>query len=63
VLLPVIDRLQGRGRTVVVRAEAGFALPAVYEALERREVRYAVRLSANDVLMRQIEDLLTRPRG
>jgi hypothetical protein len=63
VLLPVIDRLQGGGQTVVVRADAAFALPAVYEALERREVRYAIRLPANDVLMRQIEDLLTRPRG
>src|SRR5262249_40376238 len=30
---------------------------------ERREVRYAIRLPANDVLMRQIEDLLTRSRG
>ena len=63
VLLPVIDRLQGRGHTVIVRADAAFALPAVYEALERRGVRYAIRLPANDVLMRQIEDLLTRPRG
>src|SRR5262249_54064958 len=63
VLLPVIDRLQDRGQTVVVRADAAFAPPTVYEALEHREVRYAIRLPANDVLMRQIEDLLTRPRG
>jgi hypothetical protein len=26
-------------------------------------VRYAIRLPANDVLERRIEDLLTRPRG
>ncbi len=63
VLLPVIDRLHGRGPTIVVRADAAFALPTVYEALERREVRYAIRIPANDVLMRQIEDLLARPRG
>jgi Transposase DDE domain group 1 len=63
VLLPVIDRLQNRGQTVVVRADAAFALPAIYQALEHREVRYAIRLPANDVLMQQIEDLLTRPRG
>jgi len=63
VLLPVIDGYRARGHTAVVRADAAFALPAVYEALERREVRYAIRLPANDVLMRQIEDLLTRPRG
>src|SRR4029453_12659885 len=48
-----------RGRTVVVRADAAFALPALYEALERRGVAYAIRLPANDVLERAIEDLLT----
>src|SRR3989441_4236225 len=40
-----------------------FRSPALYEALERRGVRYAIRLPANDVLERSIEDLLTRPRG
>src|SRR2546427_9153109 len=63
VLLPIIDRYRARGQTVVVRADAAFALPALYEALERRGVRYAIRLPANDVLERRIEDLLTRPRG
>src|SRR2546425_291081 len=63
VLLPIIDRYRTQGQTVVVRADAAFALPAVYEALERRRVRYAIRLPANDVLDRAIEDLLTRPRG
>ncbi len=63
VLLPVIDRVWARGQTVVVRADAAFALPALYEALERRDVAYAVRLPANQVLERRIEDLLTRPRG
>ena len=63
ILLPVIDRSHARGQTVVVRADAAFALPALYEALERRGVRYAIRLPANDVLERAIEDLLVRPRG
>ncbi len=63
VLLPVIDRCQVRGQTVVVRADAAFALPAFYEALEQRGVVYAIRLPANDVLERRIEDLLVRPRG
>jgi Transposase DDE domain group 1 len=63
VLLPVIDRLQDRGQTVVVRADAAFAIPALYEALEQRGVTYAIRLPANQVLERTIEDLLTRPRG
>jgi hypothetical protein len=63
VLHPIVDRYRAQGQTVVVRADAAFALPALYEALEPRGVRYAVRLPANDVLERRIEDLLTRPRG
>jgi hypothetical protein len=63
VLLPIVDRYRRRRRRVVVRADAAFAMPTLYEALERRGVRYAIRLPANDVLQRQIEDLLTRPRG
>jgi len=63
VLLPVIDRYRAQGQTVVVRADAAFAPPALYETLERRGVRYAIRLPANDVLERAIEDLLVRPRG
>jgi len=63
ILLPLIERSQARGQTVVVRADAGFAIPALYEALEQRGVAYAIRLPANQVLERAIEDLLTRPRG
>jgi Transposase DDE domain group 1 len=63
VLLPIIDRYRRRRQRVVVRADAAFARPEIYEALERRGVRYAIRLPANDVLERQIDDLLTRPRG
>jgi hypothetical protein len=36
---------------------------ALYEALERRDVAYAIRLPANQVLERRIEDLLTRPEA
>jgi len=63
VLPPIIDRLQDQQQTVVVRADAAFALRAIYEALERRGVRYAIGLPANDVLERAIEDPLVRPRG
>jgi len=38
VLFPVIDRCQVREQTVVVRADAAFALPALYEALEQRSL-------------------------
>ncbi len=63
VLLPLIDRYRAPGQTVVIRADAAFALPALYEALERRGVRYAIRLPANQILERRIDDLLTRPPG
>ena len=61
-LLPVIDRSQARGQAVV-RADAAFAIPALYEALERWNVAYAIRLPDNAVLERAIEDLLVRPLG
>src|SRR5712671_1375034 len=60
---PDIDRYRTRRQTLVVRADAAFALPTLYEALERRGVAYAIRLPANDVLERAIENLLTRPPG
>src|SRR5260370_30991961 len=49
VLLPIIDRYRAQCQTVVDRADAAFALPALYAALERRGVRYAIRLPANYV--------------
>jgi Transposase DDE domain group 1 len=63
ILLPVIERSQARGRTVVVRADAALTLPALYDALEGRGVTYSIRLPANQVLELAIEDLLVRPRG
>jgi hypothetical protein len=63
VLLPEIERQQGMGKEVVFRADAAFAKPEIYEALEERGVKYAIRLPANDNLLRDIEELLTRPVG
>src|SRR5260370_11986094 len=34
-----------------------------YEALEKRGVKYAIRIPANDSLERDIAELLTRPVG
>src|SRR6266446_7686734 len=44
-------------------AEAAFAKPKLYEALEERDVKYAIRLPANDILERDIGELLSRPVG
>ena len=40
-----------------------FAKPEVYEYLESRDIGYAIRLPANDVLQRHIRHLLKRPVG
>ena len=62
-LLPEIERQQQPGKEVVFRADAAFAKPELYAALEEREVKYAIRLPANDNLDRNITELLTRPLG
>ncbi len=62
-LLPEIERQQKLGKEVVFRADAAFAKPEIYEALEERGVKYAIRIPANESLQRDIEELLTRPVG
>ena len=62
-MLPETDRQQKLGKKVVFRADAGFAKPEIYEALEERGVKYAIRIPANDSLERDIAELLTRPVG
>ena len=62
-LLPEIERQQKLGKDVVFRADAAFAKPEIYEALEERGVKYAIRIPANENLERDISELLTRPVG
>jgi hypothetical protein len=62
-LFPEIARQQQRGKEVTFRADAAFAKPQIYEALEERGVTYAIRLPANNRLERDIAELLTRPVG
>ena len=63
VLQPEIERQQELGKEVVFRADAAFAKPEIYETLEECGVKYAIQLPANDSLLRDIEELLTRPVG
>ncbi len=51
------------GKEVAFRADAAFAKPEIYEALEERGVKYAIRIPANENLHRDIEELLKRPPG
>ena len=62
-LLPEIERQQKLGKEVVIRADAAFAKPEIYEKSEERGVKYAIRIPANDNLRRDIAELLTRPVG
>ena len=42
-LLPEIERQQAEGKHVMFRADAAFAKPEIYEALEQRGVDYVIR--------------------
>ena len=63
VLDPVVARYRGQALRRLLRGDAAFALPDVYEYLEAEGFRYAIRLPANQVLQNRIAHLLTRPVG
>src|SRR6516165_6637832 len=63
VLKPVVARYQGKVSRIYFRADAAFAMPEVYEFLEAEQIKYAIRLPANQVLQSRIGYLLTRPVG
>jgi hypothetical protein len=63
VLVPVVARYRGMVSRLYFRADAGFANPDVYEFLEARRIKYAIRLPANKVLQDKIGYLLKRPAG
>ena len=62
-LLPEIERQQAAGKRVTFRADAAFAKPEIYEALEERGVDYVIRIPANKSLELAIEEILFRPPG
>jgi hypothetical protein len=62
-LVPEIERQQAEGKRIAFRADAAFAKPEIYDALETRGVEYAIRIPANESLERQIAHLLFRPPG
>jgi hypothetical protein len=63
VLLPEIARQQRHGKDVVVRADAAFAKPEIYGTLEAQNVKYAIRIPSNDILEREVAEMLTRSVG
>ena len=62
-LVPEIERQQGAGKRLTFRADAAFAKPEIYEALEDRGVDYVIRIPANKKLEWEIADILFRPPG
>ena len=56
-LVPEIERQQVAGTRVA------FAKPEIYDALEQRDVDYAIRMPSNKSLELDIEDMLFRPPG
>lgn len=62
-LLPEVKRQQALGKEVAFRADAAFAKPEIYEALESRCVKYAIRIPAKPNLERDVDELLPRPVG
>ncbi len=63
VLKPVVARYEGKLSRIYFRADAAFAMPEVYEFLEAKRIKYAIRLPANRVLQDRIGCLLKRPVG
>src|SRR6056297_3570337 len=63
VLDPVIARYAERNIMRFFRADAAYAIPAIYERLEEAKYFYAIRLPANNVLRAKIAHRLTRPVG
>jgi hypothetical protein len=62
-LLPEIERQEAEGKEVAFRADAAFAKPEIYDALEEHGVAYAIRIPAEDSLQRKVAEILFRPPG
>lgn len=63
VLGPIVGCYEDKVSRIFYRADAAFAIPAVYEFLEARQIAYAIRLPANQVVQNRIAHLLKRPVG
>jgi Transposase DDE domain group 1 len=58
---PIVERYLKAAMRLLFRAGAAFAKPELYYYLETRQIGYAIRLPANEVLQREIAPLLVRP--
>jgi hypothetical protein len=60
ILRRIIPKMKGAfpKAEIVIRGDAGFAVPAMYEYCEQEGLKYVIGLIRNDVLGRMVEDLL-----
>ncbi len=58
-----VARYEGKVSRIFYRADAAFAIPAVYEFLEARHIAYAIRLPANQVVQNRIAHLIKEGKG
>jgi len=60
ILKRIIPRLKEAfpGTKIIIRGDAGFSIPALYEYCEKENLGYVIGLIRNDVLERMIEELL-----
>lgn len=58
---PIVERYLKAAVRLLFRADAAFAKPELYDYLETRQIGYAIRLPANEVLQREIAHLLVQP--
>ena len=60
ILRSLIRRLQKAypNATILVRADGGFASPAIYQLLEKLNVRYTIGLITNDRLKDHVAELI-----
>src|SRR5215210_1821476 len=66
VLKRVVRRLReawGRGLEIEIRADAGFAIPEIYDYCEREGIGYTIGLISNPRLEAIAEDLLGKAKG
>jgi hypothetical protein len=60
-LEPIVERYRAMDIDRFLRGDAAFAKPEIYRFLEKEDYVYAIRLPANEVLCREIEELTRRP--
>ncbi len=60
-LEPIVQRYREMDVQRFFRGDAAFAKPEIYRFLEQEDYVYAIRLPANEVLYRQIEELTKAP--